>query len=226
MEAPGAVADKGREKMKLPRTIVADDHALLTESLRKLLEPHCEIVATVADGRALLKAAKELKPELIVLDIGMPRMNGFDAGRQLREMMPAIKLLFLTMNEDPDLAVEAMRMKASGYLLKTSAASELFDAIRAALRGKSYITPCIVRGMQEIFIRHPEGSKQTKKLTPRQREVLQLTAEGKSMKETADILNITPRTVAFHKYHMMEELGLKTSAALVQFAIKHNIVAA
>lgn len=212
--------------MKLPRTILADDHVLLTESLRRLLEPHCEVVATVPDGHALLKMASILKPELIVLDIAMPLMNGLEAGRQLRAMMPAIKLIFLTMNDDPDLAVEAMRMKASGYLLKTCAGSELFHAIQAVLRGTSYITPCIVGGMREIFIRDPGGLKRTKTLTPRQHEVLQLTAEGKSIKEAADILNITPRTVAYHKYRMMQDLGLKTSAGLVQFAIKNHIVAA
>jgi DNA-binding NarL/FixJ family response regulator len=210
--------------MKLPRAILADDHTLLTESFRKLLEPYCNIVATVADGHALLRAAKAFKPDLIVLDISMPFMNGLEAGRQLREMMPETKLIFLTMHEDPDMAFEAKRMKASGYLLKTSAASELFEAIQAALRGEFYITPCVVRGMREMYVRNSEGARQQNSLTPRQREVLQLLAEGKSMKEIAAFLNITIRTVAFHKYCIMEVLQLKTFAALVQFAIKNQVL--
>jgi len=140
--------------------------------------------------------------------------------------LPTAKIIFLTMNEDPDLAVEAMRLGASGYLLKSSAASELFRAIQMALRGKVYVTPQISRGMQELFIRDPQGRQHDKSLTPRQREVVQLLAEGRSMKQAADVLKVTPRTVAFHKYRIMEGLGLKTSAELVQFAIKNRILVA
>jgi DNA-binding NarL/FixJ family response regulator len=146
----------------------------------------------------------------------MPRLNGLEAGRRLKQMMPQIKLIFLTMNRDPDLAVEAMRQGAVGYLLKTSATAELFKAIQAALKGSSYVTPEITRGMQEAFIRNPQGKNRVKELTPRQREVIQLLAEGKSMKEAADILKVTPRTIAFHKYRMMEHLGIKTTAELIQ----------
>jgi DNA-binding NarL/FixJ family response regulator len=183
-------------------------------------------VATVSDGHALLDVAATLKPDVILLDIGMPLLNGLEAGRQLKKKMSAVKLIFLTMHQDPDLAVEAMRSGASGYLLKTSAPSELLHAIQEALKGRSYITPQIAGGMEKSFIRDPRGRQQTKSLTPRQREVVQLLAEGKSMKEIADLLNVTPRTVAFHKYRTMEELALKSTAELIQFAIKNHIVVA
>jgi len=208
---------------KLPRVILADDHTILVEAFRKLLEPTCEVVATVADGHALLEVAPKLKPDVIVLDIAMPLLNGLDAGRQVKESVPGVKLIFLTMNEDPDLAVEALRMGASGYLLKKSAASELFKAIQAALKGKSYVTPQIAKGMETSFIRDPEGNKHFQ-LTPRQRQVVQLLAEGKSMKEAADVLNVATRTIAFHKYRIMEDLKLKTTADLIQFAMKNHIV--
>jgi DNA-binding NarL/FixJ family response regulator len=209
---------------KLPRVILADDHTILVEAFRKLLEPSCDVVATVADGHALLEVAPRLKPDVIVLDIAMPLLNGLDAGRQVKEIVPGVKLIFLTMNEDPDLAVEAIRMGASGYLLKKSAASELFKAIQTALRGKSYITPQIARGMETSFIRDPEGNKHLQTLTPRQRQVVQLLAEGKSMKEAADVLKVATRTIAFHKYRIMEDLKLKTTADLIQFAMKNHIV--
>jgi DNA-binding NarL/FixJ family response regulator len=151
-------------------------------------------------------------------------MNGLEAGLRLKEQMPSVKLIFLTMNEDPDLAVEAMRSGASGYLLKSSAAEELLRGIQMALRGKPYITPLIARGMQKSFIKNPGAKGQAKVLTPRQREVVQLLAEGKSMKEVASLLKVTPRTVAFHKYHIMEELNLATTAELIQFAIKTGIL--
>ena len=211
--------------MKLPRILLADDHTMLLEAFRRLLEGKCEVVGAVSDGRALLREAPVLKPDVLVVDIGMPLLNGLEAGRQLKEMLPSVKLIFLTMNEDSDLAAEAMRSGASAYLLKSSAASELFRAIQDVLKGKTYVTPKIARGMQQAFIRYPRGRRHQKSLTARQREVIQLLAEGKSMKEAADFLNVTPRTVAFHKYRIMEELGLKTSADLVQFAIRNRIVA-
>jgi DNA-binding NarL/FixJ family response regulator len=148
-----------------------------------------------------------------------------EAGRQIKEKMPAVKIVFLTMNDDAELAVQAMHTGASGYLLKKSAASELLQAIRAALQGRSYITPQIARSMEECFIRNPSGRSHPKLLTSRQRQVVQLLAEGKSMKEAADLLRVTPRTVAFHKYQIMQDLGIRTSAGLVQFAIKSRIVA-
>ncbi len=210
--------------MKLPRAILADDHTLVAEALRELVARHFDVVATVADGHALVASATALKPDVIVVDVAMPLLNGMDAFRQLKPKMPGVKFVFLTMNEDPELAVEAMKSGASAYVSKKSAASELLQAMRAALRGKSYITPQIARGMQECFIRNPQGNSHLKSLTARQREVVQLLAEGKSMKEAAGVLRVTPRTVAFHKYRIMQDLGLKTSADLIQFAIRSRIV--
>jgi DNA-binding NarL/FixJ family response regulator len=212
--------------MKLPSVILADDHKILLEAFRKLLEPHYEVVATVSNGRALLTAAATLKPDVILLDIGMPLLNGLEAARQLKNKLPSVRLIFLTMQEDPELAVEAMRAGASGYLLKTSASSELLHAMQEALKGKTYVTPRISQGMEQSFIRDPRGRQKAKSLTPRQCEVVQLLAEGKSMKEIADVLHVTPRTVAFHKYKTMEELALKSTAELIQFAIKNHIVVA
>ena len=210
--------------MTSPRLMLADDHTFLVEAFRKLLEPQYEIVGTASDGRALLESAPQLNPDVIVADIGMPLMNGLEAGLRLKELMPTMKLIFLTMNEDPDLAVEAMRCGASGYLLKSSAVEEMLCAIQLALKGKTYVTPQIRRGMQKSFIKNPGAKGQAKVLTPRQREVVQLLAEGKSMKEVADILKVTPRTVAFHKYRVMEELNIRTTAELIQFAIKSKIL--
>ena len=210
--------------MPRPRVMLADDHTILVEAFRKLLEPHYDVVGAVADGRSLLDVAPQLNPEVVILDIGMPLMNGLEAGLRLKEQMPNVKLVILTMNDDPDLAVEAMRCGASAYLLKNSAAEELLRAIQFALKGKTYITPLIAKGMQDSFIRNPEAKGQAKSLTPRQREVVQLLAEGKSMKEAASILKIKERTVAFHKYRAMEELNLTSSEELVQFAIKSKIL--
>lgn len=209
--------------MTRPRIILADDHTILVEAFRSLLEPHYEVVATVGDGRSLLEVAPQVNPDVIIVDIGMPLMNGLEAGLRLRQEMPHVKLIFLTMNDDPDLAVEAMRCGASGYLLKSSAAEELLKAIQSALKCKRYVTPLIAKGMQNSFIENPEATGQGKTLTPRQREVVQLLAEGKSMKQAADILNIKERTVAFHKYRVMRRFNLGTSAELLQFAIKSHI---
>jgi len=210
--------------MRMPRIILADDHTVFVEALCELLAPHVEVVGTAGDGLALLEIALSLKPDVVVVDVAMPLLNGLDAGRELKKKLPNVKLIFLTTYEDPELAVEAMELGACGYLLKTSAGSELFNAIREALRGKTYVTPKIARGMEESFIRDPRGAKRDKSLTPRQREVVQLLAEGKPMKVVADILRITPRTVAFHKYRAMQDLGLKTNAELIHFAIKDRIM--
>jgi len=204
--------------------MLADDHTMLVEAFRKLLESQCEIVGTASDGRVLLETAPRLKPDVVIVDIAMPLMNGLEAGLRLKKLMPAVKLIFLTMNEDPDLAMEAMRCGASGYLLKSSAGSELTRAIQMSLKGKSYITPQIAGGMEKAFINNPRPKTGDKTLTPRQREVVQLLAEGKSMKEVASVLNVTPRTVAFHKYRVMEELNIKTTAELIHFALKSRIL--
>ena len=211
--------------MKRPRVLLADDHRLLREAFARLLELRCEVVGAVADGRALLDAAQELRPEVVILDIAMPMLNGLDAARQLKLRMPAVKVIFLTVSEDPDLAVEAFRAGGSGFLLKNSAASELFQAIEEVLQGRSYVTPLATAALVGAFLDRREEGKSSAELSSRQREVLQLLAEGHSMKEAARILKITPRTVAFHKYAMMEHLGIATSAELVQFAVKQHIVA-
>jgi DNA-binding NarL/FixJ family response regulator len=210
--------------MRLQRVLLADDHRLLVEAFRVLLEPHYEVVGAVFDGHALLEAVPRLHPDVVVLDIAMPLLNGLDAGRQLKQKMPEVKLVFLTMNQDPDLATKAMEAGASAYLLKSSAGSELFHAIAEALKGRSYVTKQIARGMQESFVRDPQPKERVKVPTSRQREVIQLVAEGKPMKQIADVLNVTPRTVAFHKYRAMEWMGCKTTAELIQFAVKNNIV--
>jgi DNA-binding NarL/FixJ family response regulator len=208
--------------MESPRVLLADDHALLLGAMEKLLAAECSVVGQVNDGRALIEAAEQLKPDIIVLDISMPLLNGLDAGRQLKQRLPRTKLIFMTMNEDSDLAAEAFRSGASAYLLKKSAASELLIAIREVLRGRTYITPLVAEGLVGLLLSgdHPKPIG----LTTRQREVLQLLAEGRSMKEAARELGVTARTVAFHKYRMMDQLKLKTTAELIQYAVRNHIV--
>ena len=210
--------------MARSRIFIADDHKLVIEAFHKLLESHYDVVGTATDGFSLLQAAPPLKPDVILIDLAMPLLNGLEAGRQLKSMMPVVKLVFVTMNEDPEIAKEAMREGASGYLLKSSVQEELFQAIREALKGGSYVSPRIAKGMEEAFIRDPQAKGTGKTLTSRQREVIQLLAEGKSMKEAADVLKVTPRTIAFHKYRVMENLGVKSTASLIQFAIDNHIV--
>src|SRR4249919_1439393 len=206
-----------------PRVLLADDHNLLLGAFEKLLAPECEIVGTASDGRTLVVEAQRLKPDVVVLDIAMPLLNGLDAGRQIKQLRKEVKLVFVTMNEDSDIAAEAFRAGASAYLLKRSAASELLVAIREVMKGRSYVTPLITEGLVGSFM-DAINRKPAHDLTPRQREVLQLLAEGHSMKQVAALLNVTPRTVAFHKYRMMEQLNIRSSAELIQFAISHHIV--
>jgi DNA-binding NarL/FixJ family response regulator len=210
--------------MKCPRILLADDHTMLLDAFRRLLEPRCEIVGTAADGRTLLDLATSTRPDVIVLDISMPRLNGIDAFRQLRSKMPDLKFVFLTVNEDPDIAAQAINLGASGYLLKSSAAGELFTAIERALAGKIYITTLLTKGVPLSVFLSQAAKPDVEKLTLRQREVLQLLAEGRAMKEIADLLNVTARTVAFHKYTIMEQLGAKTTAELVQYALEHGML--
>ena len=207
--------------MLRPRILLADDHTMLLDAFRALLEPEFEVVGTATDGRMLIEEFSRLKPDVVVIDVGMPLLNGLDAGRQLKALQRSVKLIYLTMNPEPDLAREALRLGASGYVLKSSAASELKQAIQEALKGRSYITPLLTRDVVGSLI-HQRPNRAD--LTMRQREVLQLLAEGRSMKEVGAILNLTARTVAFHKYRMMEQLRLKTTAELVQFAVKHGVV--
>jgi DNA-binding NarL/FixJ family response regulator len=206
-----------------PRVLLADDHALLLAAVEKLLADECTIVGQVADGRALVNAAEKLRPDVIVLDVEMPSLNGLEAARRLKQRLKDVKLVFLTMHEDPDLAAEAFRAGASAYLLKRSAANELSTAIREAMQGRWYVTPLMTQELMGLLL-SGDTDKALPELTERQREILQLLAEGRSMKEVAALLNVTPRTVAFHKYQMMANLKVKSTAELIQYAVKHHIV--
>ena len=207
-----------------PRVLIADDHTFVAEACVKLLEPEFEVVGIVADGQALLEKAPDLKPDIIVLDVGMPLLNGLEAGKRIKSLVRTVKLVYLTMNNDLGIAAEAFRLGASGYLLKTSAAAELASAIREVLKGKLYVSPLITKDVDSFFLEIRVSHMGQEKLTNRQREVLQLLAEGRSMKEVAYILKLTPRTVAFHKYKIMELLRLKTNADLVQYAIREHVI--
>jgi DNA-binding NarL/FixJ family response regulator len=211
--------------MRRPRVLLADDHQMLAGALRLVLEPHYEVVGTVSDGRALLEAAARLQPDIVVLDISMPQLNGLDAGRRLKHAWPKIKLIYLTMHEDPDLVGESFRAGGSAFLLKEAAVSELTEAIEQVLKGGSYVTASAAQGLNHVSLRAPKDRDRAPEPTPRQREVLQLLAEGRSMKEVAFQLHITRRTVACHKYAAMELLNLKSNSELVQYAIRHKIIA-
>jgi DNA-binding NarL/FixJ family response regulator len=209
------------------RILIADDHTLVAELCKKLLEAEFDVVGTACDGRALVRMATDLKPDVIVVDVAMPILNGLDAGQQIKERLPAVKLVFLTMNPDPEVAAEAFRRGASGYLLKTCAADEMVIAVRKVLRGMSYMSPSLskdsirfLRNQSKVLVEEQE------RLTERQREVLQLLAEGKVMKEVGGILNMTTRTVAFHKYRIMEVIGARSNAELVRYAVRNHMIAA
>jgi len=213
--------------MTRPRIMIADDHAFVADACKKLLEQEYDVVATVGDGRALVRIAATLKPQVIIIDIGMPLLNGLDAGQQIKQILRSVKLVFLTMNTDPVLAAEAFRRGASAFLLKTCAASELSVAIREVLKGMSYLSPAIAKETVDFLLRQDkEFIDEGQRLTERQREVLQLLTEGKSMKEVAYALNVTTNTVAFHKYRIMEILNAKSNAELVQYAIRNHVIAA
>jgi DNA-binding NarL/FixJ family response regulator len=206
------------------RLVIADDHTLLAEACKNLLDHEFQVVAIVNNGRELLRVADELKPDVVILDIAMPQLNGLDAGEQLKKRLPNCKLVFMTMNLAPDVAAEAFRRGASGYVVKSATAAELVTAIRRAIRSESYLSPLITKDTVEFLLRQGASSRDEKRLTPRQSEILQLLAEGMSMKEIASILNLKPGTVAFHKYHLMQTLGLRTNAALLQYAMKHHLI--
>lgn len=208
------------------RVILADDHTLLLDALKKLLETEFEVVATFGDGLELIEGAPALNPDVIVLDISMPKMNGLNAGQRLKKLIPNVKLVYLTMNQDPDMAAEAFRNGANGYVLKNSSGSELAQAIRKVAHGTSYISPTMTQDIAGSAVNHFKNLKSSHHLTLRQKEVLQLLTEGRSMKEAAFILNLSPRTVAFHKYSMMEHLNIKSSAELVQYALNTQLLAA
>ena len=210
--------------MKKPRIILADDHRLVAEGLKALLEPEYQLVRIVEDGRALLEAADKLMPDVVVADVSMPLLNGIEATRLLKRQNPDLVVVFLTMHMDVAYAAGAFDAGASGYVLKHSAPSELLTAIACALKGHTYVSPALAEGLlayqRERSAASPAGLA---RLTPRQREVLQLLAEGRSAKEAAAILGISARTVEFHQYSMMEVLGLKSSAELVRFAVEHGV---
>jgi len=211
-----------------PRILIADDHKLMAELCQKILESEFDVVGTVGNGRELLHTAVKVKPDVVLLDIGMPVLNGLDAGKQLRNLLPTVKLVYLTMVTDPDVALEAFHRGASGFLLKTCAAAEMVSAVRAALRGNSYLSPDLKGKIASLRRRQNYecivGGENP--LTERQREVLQLLAEGKAMKEIGDILDVSTKTVAFHKYRIMEMLGAKNNAELVRYAIRNHMLVA
>lgn len=210
--------------LSCPRIFLADDHTLLVDAFRRLLEPEFEIVGSASDGRALLALAPKVYPDVVIIDLGLPLLNGMDAGRELKKLMPRTKILVVTVNEDPAVADEALRSWASGYLLKKSAGVDLIRAIREILEGKSYVAPIIARKLTDGLIRDPGGAVSHKSLTPRQRQVLQLLAEGRTMKEAAEVLNLTTRTVAFHKYRIMEDFGMRSNSELFRLAIRERLV--
>ena len=210
--------------MRKPRILLADDHALVLEGFRRILEGHYELVGTVGDGRALLEAAKTMHPDIVILDISMPLLNGIDAATQLKKICPKAKIIIMTMHADTEYVRSAFEAGASAYVLKRSAVDELEQAIRAVLEGHSYITPLITKELVDVFL--ATGSEKSGGLTPRQREVLQHLAEGRTAKEIANLLNITSRTVEFHKMQIMDHLNLRTTADLIKYALTHGIVSA
>jgi DNA-binding NarL/FixJ family response regulator len=212
------------KRQRRTRLLLADDHQMLVDALKGILEPHFEVVGTVNNGRALVEAARTLQPEVVILDIAMPELNGLDAARYLKRSAPNTKIVFLTMHMDPDLVAESFRAGGSAFVLKQAAARELTEAIEAVLKGVSYLSPSAAKGQANISLRELKDHQPTAEPTPRQREVIQLLAEGRQMKEAASILNITQRTIAAHKYAVMERLQLKTNADLVQYAIKQKII--
>jgi len=207
-----------------PRILLADDHRLITDAIKSLLEPDFTVLATVADGRTLVAKALELRPEVILMDISMPLLNGLDAGRQLMAQLPDTKLIYLTMNQDQDIVAEALKIGATGFLIKSCDIAELLTGIRTVLKGKHYISPLVAGDRINPYFDIPLRGEKPMRLTPRQREVLQLLAEGRSMKEVASVLDVSTRTIAFHKYRMMEDLNLKTNAELIQYAVRRHIV--
>lgn len=206
------------------RVLIADDHGIVADGLRSVLERSCDVIGIVQDGRQLLIEAPKLKPDVIVLDIGMPFLNGLDAAERLKPLLPGVKFVFLTMKDDPNLAAAALNLGAVGYVLKHSAVSELLKAVSEVLQGKSYVTPKLQA--ENWAVREARAHQFSKDLTPRQKDVLQLLAEGRRTKEIADILNVSERTVMFHKYHIMQSFNLKSNSDLVLLAIKHHLISA
>lgn len=205
-----------------PRILIADDHAVFAEGLSLLLERHYDVIGIVADGRALVGAAAKLTPDVIVIDIGMPLLNGLDAAQRIRVQLPKVKLVFLTMQDDPNLAAAALQLEHVGFVLKHSAGSELFKAIEQVLHGKNYLTPKL---RADDWVATKQRARQfSRELTARQRDIVQLCAEGRPIKEIAGHLNLSEKTVEFHKHHIMEIFNLRSNADLVLFALKHGLI--
>jgi len=213
--------------MTKPRILLADDHTLVLEGFKRILQDQCELVGMVQNGRALLEIAAEQRPDIIFLDISMPLLNGIDAARQLRQRLPGVKIIFVTMHADPAYVAAAFKAGAAGYLLKRSAFDELEQAIKAVLSGNFYVTPLITKDVVGGMLTGASDQPLSfEDLTVRQREVLQLLAEGHSVKETAKVLSISPRTVEFHKAQIMAQLNLHTTVELVKYAMTHGLIPA
>jgi DNA-binding NarL/FixJ family response regulator len=206
------------------RIVIADDHILFAEACKSLLEPEFQVVGIVPDGRELVRVVSELRPDVVLLDISMPELNGLDAGEQVKQKNRGVKLIYMTQAIGPDVAAEAFRRGASGYLVKHCTADELLISVRRVLHGESYLSPLITKDTVEFLLRSGAVYKDEKHISGRQSEVLQLFAEGKSMKEIAYILGLKPGTVAFHKYKIMDSLGINSNAGLIEYAIKHHLV--
>ncbi len=207
------------------RLLLADDHKIFLEGLRRLLEPEFDVIMTVENGQALIGAARKLRPDVVIADISMPGMNGIEAARRLSEFGPPPKIVFLSMYSDAGLVREAFRTGASGYVIKKSASSELLDAVRAALKNRFFLSPAVAKGMGDTRFRNPVQLKTSESLlTPRQLQVLQLVAEGLSIKEIADALKVSKKTAEFHKYNLVRKLGARTTAELTRYAVKHGLV--
>ena len=205
-----------------PRILIADDHTLVAEAFKKLLANDFEVVAAVHDGRTLVEIAQKLHPDVILVDIGMPLLNGLEAAQRIKRTLPDVKVVYVTINNDPDLIAEAFRRGASGFVPKTAAVSELLSAIYKALNGEFYVSPQL-KAFHEAKAKVLELVPETP-LTARQVEVLQLLAEGRSMREAATVLKLTARTIAFHKYRIMENLRLHNDAEVVQYALRHHVL--
>jgi DNA-binding NarL/FixJ family response regulator len=205
-----------------PRLLIADDHAIFLEVLKCFLEKNYVITGTVTDGRSLVTEAIRLKPDMIIVDIGMPLLNGLDAARRIREELPSVPIIFLTMQENADLAAAALELGHVGFVLKHSAAAELVTAIEEVWREKPYISPKL---QSEADPEHKTQAKRfSKTLTPRQRDIVQLFAEGYGLKEIAARLNLSLKTIEFHKHHIMAEFNLKSNADLVLLAVKNGLI--
>jgi DNA-binding NarL/FixJ family response regulator len=216
---------KPQRSIPRARILLADDHTIMTEGLRSLLlENNQDVIGTVADGRALLDSAVVLKPDMVIVDISMPLLNGLDAAAKLKQLLPQVKIVFLTMKNDPNLAAAVLGLGPVGYVLKSSAASELMKAIEEVMSGRPYIT--LQLRPENWAVREERAQQFSKELTPRQREVLQLLAEGRPMKEVGGILNVSEKTVMFHKYHIMRAFNLKNNADLVLLALRQGLISA